>query len=77
MVRLLTRNVMPWTARSRRDGVDGEELGEVRPSPERKETVASIPRFRDRFLLAEERVRRGGANGVFSWCSGGRRGPHA
>ena len=64
---------MPWTARRRRDGVDGEELGEVRPLPERKEMVASISCFRDRFLLAEERGRRGGADGGFSSCSGGRR----
>ena len=69
----LTRKVMPWAARRKRDGYGDDELGEVQPVPERKKTVASIPSIRGRFLLAEERGRRGRADGGFGSCSNGRR----
>ena len=57
----ITRKVMPWMARKKRDRNGGEGLGEARPLPERKKTDASIAASPGRFLRRGGRGRRGGA----------------
>ena len=69
----LTRKVMPWTARKKRDGDGGEELGEARPLPERKKRAGTISGAPPRFRAWGGSRGRGGADGGFSSRSGGRR----
>ena len=68
---MLTLSTVVQTARSERGGDGGNRARRRRPLSERKETTGAMGGFQVRFLLAEERGRRGGANGGFGSSLGG------